>query len=92
MRSHSLLLAALCCLPVLASAAEAPASAAGCAKCHGGSGGKTPALACRPAAELLPLLRRYRETGGRHRALGGLSDTALEEIAAWYAGPGCNPP
>jgi cytochrome c553 len=68
-----------------------PAPAAGCAKCHD-SGGKTPRLACRPAADMLPLLRRYREAGGRHRSLGSLSDTELETLAAWFADSGCTPP
>jgi cytochrome c553 len=69
------------------------AKAAACAICHGQAGLSTlpnaPNLAGQPAVYLEEQLRGYRDGKRRHEVMSviakPLSDTDIENLAAWYA-------
>lgn len=70
-----------------AGAAEAPPGASSCLGCHGREGAAIPSLRGRDAAEVVAMMRAFRE-GARpatlmDRLAKGFSDSETQAIAAW---------
>lgn len=84
---------ALASLPAGPAMAQAPLAAQGCLGCHGPAGtgaGAIPALAGRPAGELVAAMQAYRD-GTRPgtimpRIAGGYTAAEIGAVAAFFAG------
>ncbi|MFG1423338.1 c-type cytochrome [Roseixanthobacter liquoris] len=71
------------------AAGAAPPGAASCSGCHGAAGGAIPALAGRPAGEIVADMQAFR-TGARpatvmDRIAKGFTDEETRAIADWIA-------